>query len=201
MTSKRATTQLSPAHIHAIGVVGVLALVGVGYALGYAPSSRAQHQAELQRKAITKANDEASATAQHIEIAQLELETLEAAIKTPLVASGDLVDILTDAATARSLAAHDVVADDPTTAEGLLRTAVVIHASGGFSDITGFITDLRESHPNMVIDGFSIMPEPMGANALAFQASLSVYAPQAVPSDKAAEESSRRAPAATSAAR
>ena len=196
MTSKRVRTQLGPAHVHAIGVVGVLALAGVGYALGYAPSARAQHQAELQLQAITKANDEASATEQHIEAARAELETLEAAMEATPAATTDLADALTDAATARSLAAHNVVADQAVAADGLTRTTVVVHVSGEFSDIAGFIVDLRSVHPGVAIDGFSIMPEPMGANALAFQASLSVYAPQAVPSGDSAEESSRRAPAA-----
>lgn len=201
MTRKSAITQLGPMHVHACGFVGVLALAGIGYALGYAPSARAQHQAELQRKAITKANDEANATARHIEAAQLELETLQASIKAPTAGDADLVDTLADAATARSLAVHNIVADDAIAADGLTRTTVVVHVSGAFSDLTGFITDLRQSHPGIAVDGFSIIPEPMGANALAFQASLSVYAPQAAPSNGSAKESPARAPAGAPRAR
>ncbi len=196
MTTKRTTPQFSPVHMHAIGVVGVFAMAGIGYAFGYAPSARAQHQAQLQRQAISKANDEANATAQHIEKATLELEILRAAIDA-VPADADLVDVLSEAVADHTLAAYNVMADKTTAAEGVTRTTMVVHASGSFSDIARFIADLGSVHPGAAIDGFSIMPDPMGADTLVFQASLSVYAPQPARPDASAAESSGRAPAAT----
>ncbi|UYV12542.1 MAG: hypothetical protein NCW75_14765 [Phycisphaera sp.] len=197
MTTKPSRPQLTQLHVHILGAVGVLALAGVGYALGYAPSARAQHQAELQRQAIDKANDEANATAQHIEAARVERETLRASIGGLPDADADLVDVLTDAATDHSLAVHNIFSSDEGTRNGLGRTSIVTHTSGSFSDIVGFMADLRNELPGAAIDGFSIMPDSSAREALVFQASLSVYAPQAARADSAASESSGRTPAAT----
>lgn len=197
MTNTIGRPQFAPLHVHILGAVGVLALAGVGYALGYAPSAQAQHQAELQRQAIGKANDEATATAQHIEAARLERQTLRASIDKLPIEDTDLVNLLTDAATDRTLAVHNVVAGDESTHNDLTRTSVALHASGSFSDIAGFIADLRQVHPGATIDGFSIMPEPMGGQALVFQASLSAYAPQTAPADAPPGESAGLAPATT----
>lgn len=196
MTNKIARPGFAPLHVHILGAVGVLALAGVGYALGYAPSAKAQHQAELQRQAIGKANDEAAATAHHIETARMEREALWNSIENLPAERTDLVSLLTDAATDRTLAVHNVVASDESARNGLTRTSIAARASGSFSDIVGFVAELRQVHPGAAIDGFSIMPEPMGGEALMFQASLSVYAPQTAPADDADSESSELVPAA-----
>lgn len=197
MTTKTIRPQLTQLHVHVLGAAGILTLAGVGYAFGYAPSARAQHQAELQRQAIGKANDEATATAQHIEAARVERETLRASIGKLPAEDTDLVEMITDAATGHALTVHNVFANDEGAHEGVSRSTVVAHTSGSFSDIVSFMADLRNEIPGAAIDGFSIMPESSTGESLVFQASLSVYAPQSSRADGAASESSGRAPAAS----
>jgi Tfp pilus assembly protein PilO len=200
MTGHHSTVRLAPMHVHAVGVAGLLALAGIGYALGYAPAARAQHRAQVQRQAIAKANDEANATAQHIDTARLEFETLRAQARG-LPASTDLVGVLTDAVSVRGLVAHNVVADASVSIDGLTRTTVVLHASGAFSDFAGLVADVGDVHPGAAIDGFTILPDPMGRDSLVFQASLSVYAPQTAPSGGSTDEPEGQAPAGAPPAR
>ena len=177
--NKKSRPRLARAHVHVLGMIGVLALAGIGHALGYAPSVRAQNRAEQQHRTITKANDEVSATAIHLEAANIEREAILAEIGTRPAGGDDPVAILTDAATAHALTVHNIVASEVGVSDGIVRTRVVVQASGTFSDITGFIAGVWQIHPGMATDGFSIMPDPLGGRALSFQASLSVYAPQA----------------------
>ncbi len=183
--------------IHAAGVVGVLALAGIGYALGYAPSARAQQQAEMKLKAIGKANDEAQATETHLDTARAELAALREEVVTLAGSDMNLVHAVTDAATARALAVHAVLAGEPAPAGGLMRNTIALHVSGSFSDITRFLADLPASLPGMAVDSFSIMPDPMAEGSLSLQASLSAYAPQAAPPGASAPHSPAGAPAAT----
>lgn len=193
--AKFSMPKLTTRSVHAIGVVGLMGLAGAGYALGFAPSARAQQQAELSRRAILKANDEARATEQHLENARVELAALRDNLVQSTDQEGSPTDIVIRIASDHALSVHSVLAGEAARVDGLVRVSVGVHASGTFSDIMGYLESLRESAPGIAVDGISIMQDPAADGTLMFQASLSAYAPQSAPTDSSQPVSPAIAPA------
>jgi Tfp pilus assembly protein PilO len=188
---KPSMPKLATLHVHALGVVGLVALAGAGYAFGYVPSARAQHRAELQRAAIGKASDEASATAEHLRHAEIQLGALRARLGPEPGSQTELAQAISIAAVERGLVAPRVSWGERGVVDGLERSRLLVEGSGPFSEVASLFAGIQASLPGVAIDGFSIAPDPSDESILAFHASLSAYAPQSAPSEATSSDAAR----------
>lgn len=196
--SKPRRVALSTLHVHALGAVGVLALAGVAYAFGYAPSARAHQQAELQRQAILKANDEAGATREWLEKARAELASLRERVGTEPDGVDELTDAIAQAATSHGVLEARVSWGEQSVAAGLERSRLLVEGEGSFSDIAGLFAGLQAALPSVAIDGFSMAPHATDEGTLSFHASLSAYAPHPAPAGASASQGASAGAAAGS---
>ncbi|MEQ8844435.1 MAG: GspMb/PilO family protein [Phycisphaerales bacterium] len=178
--------KLRAGHIHAAGAVLLLALGAVVYALAYEPHARALVEAEAQRIAIQKAEDEQRANAELLQRALTELRDVRSGLADP---GSDGVDPGLDAvervralAETASLTVHQVSEEGRAQEGPLQRTTIALRASGSFSDMVAWLDQIGRHLPGAVVDGFSVMRQPSEQSILTMQASLSVYAPQPAPS-------------------
>lgn len=181
-TRPKPAMKLTTLHVHAAGLVGVLSLAGLAYALAYVPTSQAMAQAESQRQVIIKTNEEAVTLASQLRDARQELSLLQAAARDLEAHTASLTDIVTDSLSEHALAAHNVSESEPTPEGNLQRTVLEVHATGGFSDIVAWLEDVHVTMRWIAVESLSIMPQPADESALVLQASLSAYSPQPAPS-------------------
>lgn len=177
----KTASKLTTMHVHAAGLVGVLSLAGLAYALAYVPTSKAMAQAESQRQAVIRANDEAATLASDLRNARQELISIQAAARE-LEARGDpIVITLTDSLVMHALSVHNLTESMPTLEGNLERVVLDVNASGTFSDIVSWLGGVHDTMRWVSVDSLSIMPQPADQSTLVLQASLSAYSPQPAP--------------------
>jgi len=171
-------------HIHVVGAISTLALAAAGYALSYAPAAQARERSMLQAQAINRAQSESTATAEHLRRAREKLEALRDEFGESLRRGADPEVMIRASASSAMLSVHSLATGQRTEADSLQRTTLVMHASGSFSDINDWLAAVHTELPGVVVEGFSISTTDAPQPTIAFQASLSVYAPQTAPSAK-----------------
>ena len=172
--------RISTGHVHAAGAAAILALVGLAYAFGFAPSAQARHQADLQQQAIERTQAEAAATAEHVRRSRMALEGLENSIASDARQLLDSMQAVRSSAEASGLMVRNLVEGEASTTDTLVRQTVSMQASGTFSDISSWLRIIREESSSAVIDTFSISRQPGDPAMLTLQATLSLYTPQPV---------------------
>ncbi|MFI4916067.1 MAG: GspMb/PilO family protein [Phycisphaerales bacterium JB060] len=188
--------RLSPVHVHAVGVAGLLLLSGVAYAFGIAPSLDARVQAQQQREAIARTGDRARLAQEQLEAAQADLALLRSDMDHVPIESEQLVGSITDAASSFGLSPIGVDRSGQQPAGDFLRTTLTLHAGGSYSDIQAFVTGLRDHLPTATIDGFAITAAPIESQGLMLIVTVLVYAPQAATPDAGAPQAVDSSPAA-----
>ena len=191
------TMKLTTLHVHAAGAFGLFIIASLGYAFGYAPSARAQSEAEAQRQAIIRANSQAADMANALRLARAQLSVLRESHLTIETSDADPVRTVSDSLRDRGLVLQDVT-EAPATLDGsLLRTPIEVRATGQFSDIVTWLSDLRTRGPAFSVESVSLMAQPMDESLLVVQASLLAYAPQTASSSGEAARSGTATQGAT----
>ena len=175
------TAKLTSMHVHAAGLVGVLSLAGLAYALAYVPTSKAMAQAESQRQAIIRANEDATTLANDLRVAREELSSLRDATRELETRKDPPLVRITDSLVMHALTVDNLTESRPMPEGHLDRIVLQVDASGGFSDIVAWIEDVHTTMRRISIDSLSIMPQPADQTELVLQASLSAYSPQPAP--------------------
>ena len=173
--------KLTTMHVHAAGLIGVLSLAGLAYAIAYVPTSKAMAQAESQRQAVIRANDEAATLASDLRNARQELASLQAAARDLEASTGSISDLVTDSLGDHALAIHNLTESEPKPEGNLQRVVLDVNASGAFSDIVSWLGGVHDTMRWVSVDSLSIMPQPADQSTLVLQASLSAYSPQPAP--------------------
>lgn len=169
---------IQPWHIHALGAVGMLALAGVVYAFGVAPSLRAQEQALAQQDAIARAGERVRAVKGELATARARLETLRESAGPEPIPGEQLVGHVSEVITRFGLSPLGVDRSGAEPVGDLLSTRITLNAAGSFSDIDAFLTGLGDSIPGATVEGFAIVPAPLEGQGLTLIATVLVYAPQ-----------------------
>ena len=175
----RRAPKLSVMHIHTLGIFGLAFLAGVGYALGYAPAARAQAEAELQRQAIIRANDEAGALAERLRLARERLAGQRDASVLAPASDLELIDLVSRGLVESGLSLQDATAGQAELRGDLVRRPVEVRAVARFPDVLAWLEDVRTSKPPLAVEGLSLMVQPADDSLLLVQASLSAFSPQA----------------------
>lgn len=178
-------SKVLPGHVHAIGAMSVLALGGLAYAFGIAPSLRAEAQARSQYEAIARAGERVRTAKSELSAAEAQLESLREAGSAEPVPSERLVGRVTEIASQFGLTTLGADRSGTGRVDGLVGTRLTLNAAGSFSDIDAFVSEFRDHLPTAEIEGFAIVPSPTDPESLALMATVLVHAPQSSATDAA----------------